>query len=763
MGIPLVGLIIASFILVVVSFGSILAVGGISLTGIRTIAERSANEDIPAVIAEQTAARKIVELGILARRLEQPLSDSDALLAQMSETADGARAFLNQEGFADLETALSLARDAAALKAEIAATSKEVGDVLTAARDGVAELQSMLGAISEDNATVLEEQVSDVDSDDAEALLEILEEVGEQSTVTVASFSLLSNVRDIGGILNAAAEASDPEQIETLAARFATTEERIVEQLDELPATGDYEFIPDTVSAVTDGSGVFELQASRLEGRRKLAEDFEQIEQSISRLEASLTSGAEAKVLRSIGNIVAFVESSFRNSTIAALGILVMVAVACSVQYFWIVKPVGALASVLTRLSGGDRSVEAPRSRVREFISLGAAIVAFRNSLDAQEKAEREQAAEREASAERRISALQGMANEIETNAGRAVDAVSARTHRMEEEAETMAESADTVQGNTERVAAAAQQALANAESVSVATEQLSASIREISTQVASATRSTNNAVEAGSQSQQTISSLSTAAEKIGEIATLISNIASQTNLLALNATIEAARAGEAGKGFAVVASEVKNLATQTAKATEDIAVQIANVQQATRDSVGAVSGIIDRITEVDEIAGAIAAAMEEQQAATHEIARNVEETAAAAREVSVNIEQVSSEAENTKQRAASVRSVADEVNASVKELRSEIIRSVRTSTEDVDRRSAGRRKMGSEGRLSVKGSVTAVTIEDLSETGAGVRGEAVRTLKAGAEIMLDSGETGSRRARVVKVDDRRAGLEFVA
>ena len=237
---------------------------------------------------------------------------------------------------------------------------------------------------------------------------------------------------------------------------------------------------------------------------------------------------------------------------------------------------------------------------------------------------------------------------------------------------------------------------MANAQTVASAAEQLAASIREISGQVSQSTAVVGRAVAAGSQARATIEALNGKVERIGAVADMIRDIASKTNLLALNATIEAARAGDAGKGFAVVASEVKQLANQTARSTEEIARHIAEVRGATGESVAAVGTIERTITEIDAIAGSIAAAVEEQGAATAEIARNVQETAAAANEITGRITEVSAEAQETGQHAADVQIGAAGLAELVSELRRTVVRVIRTSTAEVDRRASRRLRRGS-------------------------------------------------------------------
>lgn len=228
----------------------------------------------------------------------------------------------------------------------------------------------------------------------------------------------------------------------------------------------------------------------------------------------------------------------------------------------------------------------------------------------------------------------------VESVAGSAVDMRSA--------AESLSDTAEQSSQQCAAAAAASEQATTNVQTVASAAEEMTSSIGEVNQQVQNASNVTIEAVEEANRANEQVQGLTAAAERIGDVVQLINDIASQTNLLALNATIEAARAGDAGKGFAVVASEVKNLATQTAKATEDIAAQIADIQGATKNSVTAISGIVDTVSKVNEIANGIAAAMEEQNAATSEISRNVHEAANGTQEVASNLTAVAGGAKQT-------------------------------------------------------------------------------------------------------------------
>ena len=320
-----------------------------------------------------------------------------------------------------------------------------------------------------------------------------------------------------------------------------------------------------------------------------------------------------------------------------------------------IATPVVEMTEAMAGLAEGDLESEIPaQDRGDEIGDMAGAVQVFKDNMIANKKAEEEKAREDEVK-QKRAQAMERMSSEFETTVTGVLQEVASASDQMKSTAEGMSATAEETSSQSTTVAAAAEQASTNVQTVAAAAEELSSSITEISRQVAQSSEIASRAVRDADNTDQQIQGLAESANKIGEVVALITDIADQTNLLALNATIEAARAGDAGKGFAVVASEVKNLANQTAKATEEIGGQIGGIQTATQEAVSAIQGIGKTIAEINEIASAIAAAVEEQGAATGEIARNVEQAATGTQEVTTNISGVNQAAAETGQAAGQV------------------------------------------------------------------------------------------------------------
>jgi methyl-accepting chemotaxis protein len=337
-------------------------------------------------------------------------------------------------------------------------------------------------------------------------------------------------------------------------------------------------------------------------------------------------------------------------------------------------RPIGAMTLAMRELASGRLDLAIPGVGRRDEIgAMAAAVEVFKGNAIERLRLEAEaKEGERRAAAQRRAD-MHRLADEFQDAVGAIVNTVSANSTQLEAAAGILTKTAAVTQQLSGSVAAASEQASANVQSVASATEEMTSSVNEISRQVQESARIAGGAVKQAQQTDARINALSQAAGRIGDVVKLITAIAEQTNLLALNATIEAARAGEAGRGFAVVASEVKQLASQTAKATDEIGTQIAGMQTATRESVAAIKEIGTTIDRISQIASTIAAAVEEQGAATQEIARNVGEAAKGTQQVAGNITDVNRGAGETGSASAQVLSSAQSLSSESNHLKAEV------------------------------------------------------------------------------------------
>jgi methyl-accepting chemotaxis protein len=412
----------------------------------------------------------------------------------------------------------------------------------------------------------------------------------------------------------------------------------------------------------------------------------------IASSQKSLKTGSDTNKVDTMANIATTIRGQ---EIIAFIALLIGGATAFFVGRS-IIKPVAGMTGAMGRLAAGDNSVEIPsRDSTDEIGAMAKAVEVFKQNaierirLEAEQKdaearaaadkktAEEREAFDKKATAEReeaaRKAAMQKLANEFEAAVGDIIETVSSASTELEASAGTLTKTADSTQQLSGMVAAASEEASANVQSVASATEEMTSSITEISRQVQESSRIANEAVKQAEKTDGRINELSKAAGRIGDVIKLITAIAEQTNLLALNATIEAARAGEAGKGFAVVAQEVKALASQTAKATDEIGAQIAGMQTATQESVTAIKEIGNTIGRISEISATIAAAVEEQGAATQEIARNVTEASKGTAQVANNITDVNRGASETGAASAQVLTSAQSLSNESNRLKTEV------------------------------------------------------------------------------------------
>ncbi|SFU68378.1 methyl-accepting chemotaxis protein [Methylobacterium sp. UNCCL125] len=446
---------------------------------------------------------------------------------------------------------------------------------------------------------------------------------------------------------------------------------------------------------IGDDAGVDELirtmRAQYIEGGQKLAADL--VAQSLSGQAATLTvHDFAARYVPAMSAIVELRDRLFVRAfdlikaRIAAArtrfvlflmgggAVLVMCGGVIVVCVRRISMPIRRMAQVMSRISDGDTSLVVPDTATKNEIgAMAAAVQVFKDNLIRSRHLELEAAQARAAAEAQRKRTMLELADEFERAVGSIVGQVSSSATDLQATAQAMTATATQTAGQSTTVASAAEQAASNVNTVAVAAEELGTSVQEISRQVDGSSKLAQAAVDESDQTAALVQELSGTVARIGDVVGLISSIAGQTNLLALNATIEAARAGDAGRGFAVVAAEVKELAGQTARATEEISGQITRVQGVTAEAVGAIGAITARIREINGVAASIAAAVEEQGAATQEIVRNVAQAATGTAEVTSNITGVAKASEETGAAAAQVLSAADELSRQSEHLGAEV------------------------------------------------------------------------------------------
>ena len=398
-----------------------------------------------------------------------------------------------------------------------------------------------------------------------------------------------------------------------------------------------------------------------------------------------LNRGLDVSVKQLVEGVQKATETTTRDAqTTISLATIVMLALGGltligSALFVWlyvgrnILRRIGNLQHAMQRLSNGDLESAIVRSRQNDEIAgMVKTLEVFRDSMIRSRSLSADQDRDRIAKAER-AKRMEQQITEFEGAVRAALDGLMTSANSMQLTAEGMSGSAERSSTLANAVAAAAEETSVNVQTVSAGTEELSSSISEISRQVNNSAGIASKAVNEASQTDATMQGLSHDAGRISVVIDLIQSIASQTNLLALNATIEAARAGEAGRGFAIVASEVKNLADQTAKATDEIRAQIDSMQQSTRSAVGAIRNIGQTIGEINEVTSAIAAAVEQQGAATREIARNIQHAAGGTSEVSSNIVGVSDASSEAGAAANDVLGASSSLRREAETLRTQI------------------------------------------------------------------------------------------
>ena len=550
----------------------------------------------------------------------------------------------------------------ARLAREFQAFSKIFAEILKFKRDSALVAQNQLARGGNMLRYKLDDLPSNADDSELQAIQFGAKKVAEQfQAVTALAGTFVIN----SDPAVAASALARLKFVENSLNAIPSKDEKIVEGLKEAAALLD-EYRQALTKLIENSKEIDELVA-------EMADSAAAIRKGAGAMKADLLSDQQ----RLESESDATVSDTERLIVMLAAGGFLIGAVLALILGKSISRPMIGMCRAMRELAGGNFDVVLPGvGRKDELGEMAGAVEEFK--MQAIAKAERdaaEQAAQNKASSAARRGELIRFADEFEQAVGAIVSNVSASAVQLEQAAGTLTRTAETTQTLSSQVAGASEEASSNMESVATATEELSTSVDEIGRRVRESNRIAEAAVLQAQQTDGRIGKLSRAAQEIGDVVKLITAIAEQTNLLALNATIEAARAGDAGRGFAVVASEVKSLASQTAKATDEISSHILGMQGATQESVAAIKEIGVTIAQISSIASSIAGAVEQQSAATQEIARNVQSVAQGTHEATANVMQVNRGATETGSASEEVLNSAKTLSAESTRLRQELDR----------------------------------------------------------------------------------------
>ncbi|MEQ8805956.1 MAG: methyl-accepting chemotaxis protein [Rhodospirillales bacterium] len=704
---------------------------------------------ITSIAPALVAAKTNVEREDIAARVQSSFS-------QFAKIVAGAKISANvmtelQSGADQLKALLG------EIEAKVVERNKLVG-IRVAAMDQLRALHKELAigaaGIIDDVTFNLSLGADAVDGSQPGAVLEFVESGVEPLS---AAMNVKAEANQIVGLLGNAATETQSESLQPLRERFIASSAQFRDALSLISVSDAAKKLAEQggklLAIGADEGNVFDNRIAEL----KAQDDIESLMAKSRELSAKFSDDIAGVVDEAETQMAAEAEAA-ETSAAANKKLLMFLAgfsllIAAGVYLMYVRRLVARLVGLsdnMIALADGDLSIAVDTRGSDEITSMAGTVQVFKENAEEVNRMSAEREIEERRNRRRLRSEVLALNSALEEEVAKAVDLVKERASTVENSARAAADLSQSAHTQASTVASAAVEATINVQTVASAAEELSSSINEISSQVGRSSQIARQATEEADRTNAQIQGLAQAAEKIGEVVSLITDIAEQTNLLALNATIEAARAGDAGKGFAVVASEVKNLANQTAKATEEIGKQIGGIQSATQNSVTAIAGITKTISDINEISSSVAAAVEQQGMATQEIARNVEQAASGTQEVSSNIVQVTDVAGQSGEAASQQLEAAALVKSGIDHMNDRLLEIIRDS-QDPDY--STRHPVGKKVSVTVGTAVKETTLHTLS-MGGGVVLDRGLEVKEGDLFTIDLLDLGTYEASIVAKTD---------